>query len=165
MNRPRELLRGGEEHLSQGNHSGLPSLRPVGQSFFRFNLHGAPFDGGVTMRADTPRALWAGILLALALLSTGCMSLTPPPGQGMNLRYTPREAAAPVSAEWPGVEAPRALAATTESDAPERLHRRRASREEVSAMGPDSTERDARQGALAAQLAFRRAVLDPWRGR
>jgi hypothetical protein len=62
------------------------------------------------MRADTPRALWAGILLTLALLSTGCMSLTPPPGRGMNLRYAPREAAAPASADGPGIETPRALA-------------------------------------------------------
>ncbi|WP_332468406.1 DUF2380 domain-containing protein [Cystobacter fuscus] len=78
----------------------------------------------------------------------------------MNLRYTPREAAASSLAEGPGVEVPHALAATTESDAPERLHRRRASRDEVTAMGPNSAERDARQETLAAQLAFRHALLD-----
>ncbi|HZI09833.1 MAG TPA: DUF2380 domain-containing protein, partial [Myxococcus sp.] len=105
------------------------------------------------------RLLWVG-LLAPALLSTGCLSLTPPPGRGMNLRYTPREAAAPALAEGPGVEAPRALAPTPESGAPERLHRRRTSREEVTAVGPDSAEKAARQGAFAAQLAFRSAVLD-----
>jgi hypothetical protein len=33
----------------------------------------------------------------MALLSTGCVSLTPSPGRGMHLRYMPREAAAPMS--------------------------------------------------------------------
>src|SRR3954470_22369089 len=69
------------------------------------------------MRANSPRARWAGLLLAMALLSTGCMSLTPPPGRGMYLRYTPREAAAPASSEGPGVEAPRALASLPEPEA------------------------------------------------
>ncbi len=78
----------------------------------------------------------------------------------MNLRHAPHEAAAPTSAERPGVEAPRVLASTPESETPERLHRRRASRVEVTAVGLDSAERNARQGALAAQLAFRSALLD-----
>jgi hypothetical protein len=85
------------------------------------------------MRADSSRATWAGLLLALALLSTGCVSLTPPPGQRMNLRYTARGAAA--SAEGP-------------------------SGTSVTAAGPDSAEKTARPDALAAQLAFRGAVLD-----
>ncbi|MGZ3461227.1 MAG: hypothetical protein ACXU86_22285, partial [Archangium sp.] len=102
----------------------------------------------------------AGLLLALALLSTGCASLTPPPRQGMNLRYTPRETPGPASAQESGVEAPRALATRPESKAAERLHRRRASREEVTAVGPDSADGAARQSALAAQLAFRGALLD-----
>jgi predicted lipoprotein DUF2380 len=111
-------------------------------------------------RADSPRAPWAGALLTLALLSTGCVSLTPPPGQGMDLRYTPREADASAPAEGLGVEAPRAPASSSMSETPQRLHRRRASRETVTAVGPGSEERDARQGALAAQLAFRAALLD-----
>jgi hypothetical protein len=35
------------------------------------------------------------LLLAMALLSTGCASLPPPPGPGMNLRYTQHEATTP----------------------------------------------------------------------
>jgi hypothetical protein len=89
------------------------------------------------MRADSHRALWAGVLLALALLSTNCASLPPRPGQGMNLRYTPREAMEPTSVQGPSIKAPR---------------------EEVTAVGPDSAEREVRQRALAAQLAFRGAL-------
>ncbi|PTL77504.1 DUF2380 domain-containing protein [Vitiosangium sp. GDMCC 1.1324] len=111
------------------------------------------------MRTDSPRTRQASLLLALALLSTGCVSLTPPPDRGMSLRYTPREPVPSISAAGPGVEAPDLLA-PPEPETPQRLHRRRASREEVTAAGPDSTERDTRQSALAAQLAFRSAVLD-----
>ncbi|HYO58256.1 MAG TPA: DUF2380 domain-containing protein, partial [Archangium sp.] len=103
---------------------------------------------------------WAGLLLAMALLSTGCASLTPPSGRGMNPRYTPREAAAPASAEGPSVEPPRALASPPEPETPERRRPRRAAREAVTAVGPDSAQRAARQSALAAQLAFHSAVLD-----
>ena len=112
------------------------------------------------MRADSLRALWAGLLLALALLSTGCVSLRPPPGREMRLRYTARESVPPVSTAGPSVEVPGARPSPPEPEAPQRLHRRRASREAVMAAGPDSAERAARQSALAAQLAFRRAVLD-----
>jgi hypothetical protein len=52
------------------------------------------------MRTDSPRTL--SLLLALALLSAGCASPMPPPGLGMNLRYTPREAAGPGLAASPG---------------------------------------------------------------
>jgi hypothetical protein len=107
---------------------------------------------------DSRRARWTGVLLALVLSSTGCASL-PPPGQEMNLRYTPREATGPASAQGPGVEAPRTRVSHPEPQAPQRLHRRRASRE-VTAVGTDSAERDTRQSALAAQLAFRSALLD-----
>ncbi|WP_257455673.1 DUF2380 domain-containing protein [Archangium lipolyticum] len=112
------------------------------------------------MRADSLRTLWAGLLLTPALLSTGCLSLIPPPGRGMNLHYTPHEASAPASADGPGLEAPRALPSPPEPKAPERLLRRRASREELTAVGPDSAEKASRRSALAAQLAFRSAVLD-----
>ncbi|CAM4541123.1 DUF2380 domain-containing protein [Myxococcus xanthus] len=115
---------------------------------------------GWTMRADSLRAIWVGLLLVLALLSTGCLSLTPPPGRGMNLRHAPHEAAAPTSVEGPSVEAPGVLASMPESETPERLHRRQASRVEVTGVGLDRAERDAHQGALAAQLAFRSAFLD-----
>ncbi|MGZ3458305.1 MAG: DUF2380 domain-containing protein [Archangium sp.] len=112
------------------------------------------------MLADLPRARWTGLLLALALLSTGCTSLTPPPGMRTGLRYTPGEATGPASAQGPGVESRRLLVSTPESEAPERLHRRRASRVEVTAVGPDSAEREVRQEALAAQLAFRGALRE-----
>ncbi len=61
------------------------------------------------MRADSPRLPWAGLLLAMSLLSTGCASLTPPPSRGMHLRYSPREASAPSWAEGTSQELPRAL--------------------------------------------------------
>src|SRR6218665_2852780 len=112
------------------------------------------------MRADLSRARWEGLLLALALLSTGCVSLTPPPGRGTSLRYTPSEATRPASAQRKGVESPRLLVATPETETPERLHRRRVSRGEVTAAGPDSAEREARQKALAAQWAFRGAIRE-----
>ncbi|HEX8438321.1 DUF2380 domain-containing protein [Archangium sp.] len=63
------------------------------------------------MRADSPRARWAGLLLAAVLLTTGCTSLTPPPGLGRSLSYAPREAAAPALVEGPSMEPPRAFAA------------------------------------------------------
>jgi hypothetical protein len=110
------------------------------------------------MRADSPRVLGASLLLAMVLLSASCAPLMPPPGR-MNLRYTPHEPVAPVSA-GPGIEAPGALPSPPEPEVPQRLHRRRASRREVSVADPDSVERDARQSALAAQLAFRRALGD-----
>ncbi|MCY1073564.1 DUF2380 domain-containing protein [Archangium lansingense] len=117
------------------------------------------------MRADSHRARWAGVLLALALLSTGCASLTPPPaGQGTSLRYAPREVMGPTSVQEPSVESPGAPGSTPPSPsvatAPERLHRRRSSRVEVTAVGPDSAEREARQRALATQLAFRGALRE-----
>ncbi|PTL76350.1 hypothetical protein DAT35_49325, partial [Vitiosangium sp. GDMCC 1.1324] len=110
--------------------------------------------------ANSPRARRTGLLLALALLATGCVPLTPPPGRGMNLRYTPGEAAASAPAEGPGFEFPRTVASTPEPEAPERLYRRRASREEVTAAGPDSAEREVRQKTRAAQLAFRGAIRE-----
>ncbi|HEX8819826.1 MAG TPA: DUF2380 domain-containing protein, partial [Archangium sp.] len=54
------------------------------------------------MRTDSPRALWMWLLLTMALLSTGCVSVTLPPNRGMNLRYTQHEAAAPSLADVAG---------------------------------------------------------------
>jgi hypothetical protein len=42
------------------------------------------------------RAGWAGLLLALSLLSSGCASLTPLPRRGRHLNYAPHEVASPV---------------------------------------------------------------------
>jgi hypothetical protein len=114
------------------------------------------------MCTDSLRALWAGLPLALVLLSAGCVSLSPPPSQEMNLRYIPPEASVPAPAQASGIEPPHGFSSSphsvSEPETPQRLHRRRASREAVTAAGPDRAERDARQGALAAQLAFLRAV-------
>jgi hypothetical protein len=111
------------------------------------------------MRADSSKAL----LLATALLSAGCASLMPPPDRGMmSLRYTPRAVAGPALAEGPSEESPPARASLPptppEPEAPERLHRRRDSREAVTAAGPGSADATVWQSALAAHLAFRRGV-------
>ncbi|KFA87598.1 hypothetical protein Q664_47180 [Archangium violaceum Cb vi76] len=72
------------------------------------------------------------LLLVLALLSTGCASLTPLPGRGMNLRYTHGDADAP---SWAGE------------------HRKGAS----AAVDSGRAEETKRASALAAHLAFRGA--------
>lgn len=71
------------------------------------------------------------LLLAMALLSAGCASLTPPPGQRMNLRCTPHEAS-PLALDSP-------LLTSHEPEAPARPHQRRDSREAVTA-GAGSAE-------------------------
>ncbi|WNG61386.1 DUF2380 domain-containing protein [Archangium gephyra] len=57
------------------------------------------------MRVDSSGAKGTGLLLALALLSNACVSLTPPPGPGRSLRYSPhgatRSAVAGVMAAGP----------------------------------------------------------------
>jgi hypothetical protein len=103
---------------------------------------------------------WVVLLLALALLATGCASLKPPPGPGMDLRDTPHEATGPVLAEGPSEESALALSSPPEREAPERLHRRRASREAVTAAGPGSAAETVWQSALAAHLAFLGAIGD-----
>jgi hypothetical protein len=111
------------------------------------------------MQTDSSQTRWVGPLLALALLSTGCVSLTPP-SRGMRLRYSPREPVPPVSTVRPGVEAPDALSIPPKSEAPRQLHRVRASRETVTALSPDSAGGTTWRSTLAAQLAFRGALLD-----
>ncbi|QRK12109.1 DUF2380 domain-containing protein [Archangium violaceum] len=106
------------------------------------------------MRAESPGCRWTGLLLALALLSNACASLTSPPGRRTHLRYTPHEAAAPAWAGDPGEES------APEPEGPQRLHRRQDVREAVTAVGPGGTEETAWQSALAAHLAFRGALLD-----
>ncbi|HEX5747289.1 MAG TPA: DUF2380 domain-containing protein [Archangium sp.] len=73
------------------------------------------------------------VLSLLLLLSTGCASLTPLPGRGMNLRYAHGEADAP---SWAG------------------NHQQGAS----VAVGPGRAEETAEANALAAHLAFRGAL-------
>ncbi|HEX8826175.1 MAG TPA: DUF2380 domain-containing protein [Archangium sp.] len=75
----------------------------------------------------------------MALLSTGCASLTPPPSRGMmSLRHTAREAAEPTLAERPGEKPSRALVSPPETEAAE----------------------PARQSATLARQAVFGAVLD-----
>ncbi len=116
------------------------------------------------MRADPPLARWAGLLLAMALLSTGCMSLTPPPSQATNLRYTPRVVAAPASAEGPSETLPHALASPPpsppEPEVPERPHRRRGSREAVTGADPGGVA-GAFGGTLIQQARHRRPTRRP----
>ncbi|WPB80264.1 DUF2380 domain-containing protein [Archangium violaceum] len=99
-----------------------------------------------------------GLLLVLALLSNACVSLTPPPGPGRSLRYTLQGTTGPIVAGGTGEESPLVLdsqpPSPPASEAPERLHRRRGSREAVTGAG-DAT---VWQSALAAHLAFRRGV-------
>ncbi len=102
------------------------------------------------MHADSSRATWAGLLLATALLSTGCASLTPPTGRGISLRYSAREPVPPASIVGASIKAPGALPSPSESEAPRRLHRRPTSRQEATAEGPDSAQQAARQSALSS---------------
>ncbi|WNG50137.1 DUF2380 domain-containing protein [Archangium minus] len=90
----------------------------------------------LVLRTDSSKALCAGLLLAMALLSAGCASLTPPPGRGMRLHYTPHEAAGPAWADGPSEKSPLAHAS------------------------PPKPDGAVRQRALAAQLAFRGALRE-----
>ncbi|MCY1073788.1 DUF2380 domain-containing protein [Archangium lansingense] len=123
-----------------------------------------PWAWGWNLRADSLRAPWVGLLLALALLAGGCAPLKPPPGREMDLRYTPHEATGPGLVAWPGDESPLALASPPpsrpEPAAAERLHRRWDSREAVTAAGPGRVEGSAWPSALAAHVAFLGAVDD-----
>ncbi|HZI06117.1 MAG TPA: DUF2380 domain-containing protein [Archangium sp.] len=112
--------------------------------------------GGLTWRAT-----W---LLALALLSNACASLTPPPGLRRSLRQTLHGATEPAGAGGAGEESPRVLASQppfpTGPEAPERLHRRRGSREAVTAAGPGSSDATVWRSALATHLATRGALRE-----
>ncbi|KFE69582.1 DUF2380 domain-containing protein [Hyalangium minutum] len=57
----------------------------------------------------------SGLLVAFALLTNGCASLTSPPGRESNLSYTPRGASGPSLADRPGEESPRPLASPSTS--------------------------------------------------
>ncbi|WP_395849599.1 DUF2380 domain-containing protein [Cystobacter fuscus] len=78
----------------------------------------------------------------------------------MNLLYSAREPAPLVSSTAPGVEALGTRPAPPKLEAPQRLHRSPASREETMTVGPDRVEKEVRQRALAAQLAFRGALRE-----
>ncbi|MFE8603855.1 hypothetical protein [Archangium violaceum] len=113
------------------------------------------------MRADSSGAKGTGLLLALALLSNACVSLTPA-GPGRHLRYTPQGATGPAVAGGMGEQSPLVLDAQPPSlpapEALERLHHRRGSREEVTGAGPGSVDATVWRNALAAHLAFRKNV-------
>ncbi len=95
------------------------------------------------------------LLLACALLTTGCASKTPSISRGMNPSSTPPEAAATALAQQPSDEGP------------QRLHRRRGSRETVTRAGPGRTAggsggtvgRDASATEQQSATETRQAVL------
>jgi len=106
------------------------------------------------MRANT-------LLLCVALLATGCASLTPAPGRGRSLNYTPRGATGPALAQSPSEEHPRPSAVLPPSvagpEVPERLSRRRGSREVATGAGPGSVA-----GAVRGGVARGTAQEDAW---
>jgi len=85
------------------------------------------------MRADA-------VLLCMAVLATGCASLTP--SRGRSLSYTPRVATGPALVQLPNDEHPGAPAALPPSgpgsEDPERLGRRRGSRKVATGASPGS---------------------------
>ena len=85
-----------------------------------------------------PREL--SLLVALVLLTSGCASLTPPPGTGRNLGYTPRGAPGSTLEEGLGEQPPRAWASSPDSL-------------------PEPAEKE-RQGATRARQAVLAAVKD-----
>ena len=105
------------------------------------------------MRADGLLHGWRALLLACAVLASGCASLPPPPGRGAPLRYTPPGATQPGEAEPPHA----LVSSPPEPEEPQRLHRRRALRHTVTRAGPGraagevgSTSEETRQAVLAA---------------
>jgi hypothetical protein len=114
------------------------------------------------MRADSSGARGTGLLLSLALLSNACVSLPPRPGPGRSLRYSPHDVTGPVGTGGAGEESPLVLDSQPSSplgpEAPERLHRRRGSREAVTAAGPGRADATVWPSALATHLALRKGV-------
>jgi hypothetical protein len=86
------------------------------------------------------------LLLTLAVLPTGCASLPPPPDQGTNWRYTPREAAAPTLAQRPQETVMVAGTARAAGTADGAL--------------PRAASETARRSVTATHLAFLRALGD-----
>ncbi|MET0403981.1 MAG: DUF2380 domain-containing protein [Cystobacter sp.] len=102
----------------------------------------------------------ASIQLTLVLLSTGCATLTPPPGQVLGLSHSPREVIASIPTQEPGADLPRIHVSLPGSKEPEPRYQAWTAPVEVRAEGSDTTEREARRRALATQLAFRQALLE-----
>ncbi|WP_395848384.1 DUF2380 domain-containing protein [Cystobacter fuscus] len=102
----------------------------------------------------------------MALLSTGCASLAPSPGQGMNLRYTPHEASGAALAERSSEVLPHVLvfppSALPEPDASERLLHRETSRKAVTRAGSvvgGAVLRDAAESTRPSAIANHLVVL------
>ena len=116
-----------------------------------------PWAWGWTMRANT-------LLLGVALLATGCASLTPAPGRGRSLSYTPRVAEAPALVPSPSEDHPRTSAALPPSGAapevPERLSRRRRSREV--ATGASSGSVPEAVGGIVARGTAQEDAWEKW---
>jgi len=88
---------------------------------------------------------WTGLLLAVALLMTGCASTPPRPGQGTRLGYTPQAATAPASME---------------PDAPHLPHHRKAPHQAAPREAPPHDGAEALAGAEQRATQTRQAVLD-----
>ncbi len=104
------------------------------------------------MRADSYCVRWTSLLLTTALLSTSCASLRPLPGRGP---HPARDGSALALAQGESGEAPRVLA--LHPDMPERPHRRRRARVDVTDAGPGSAAdaagselRDTRQAVFVS---------------
>ncbi|NOJ91949.1 DUF2380 domain-containing protein [Corallococcus coralloides] len=106
------------------------------------------------MRAD-------GLVLCLALLATGCASVSQVPGRGRSLSYASREDSAPAWVEAPNDDPPRAWNALPRvlAGGGQRLLRRQPPRDDVTAVGDVSREAAAGGGARSA-ASTRQAVLD-----
>ncbi|NOK12665.1 Tox-REase-5 domain-containing protein [Corallococcus exercitus] len=106
------------------------------------------------MRADA-------LLLALAMLATGCASVSPTPHRGMSLSYTQPSAPAPEWAQSPREEVPASRASSrpslATSGAHERMARHRNLREDTAGEGLRAVA-----GDVGGSLARRDAREDAW---